>query len=304
MTDLNKKDRILTIVTFSLFSLLITMQASSVFALTFFCCIGLVLFFSDRILNPQKINNRTLFSFFAFACCYQTFYQIFNILPGNGKQLMVASSLAIFLAAVFAATDRTKYPYSVFCIPLICLLDTRVASAYCVLMLSFSIFLLFLESDKSKKKSGKKTKKNNKNAQIKPVTVARISVALSIVALAFCVHYTLKQNATVIENTDYLFSHFKNSFGFTASVVYLLIKLLKNKTDFKCGIIVGLILFIAATVFFTINYGWAFFSLFLVSLNIFLGLICFENDETISSIKDDYRNHKYAFIIGLLCLLQ
>ena len=307
MTDLSVKNRIIALLSFAFVAVGLSVRSALPFTLVFFLCMGPVVFFADKILNQEKIKERTLLAFFIFGACYQTFFQLFNRVHVSGKQLMIAAALAVFLAAVFAATDRKTFPYSVFSVPLLCLLDVRVASAYCILLLSFSIVSVQLGKVTNKKAKSKKKKRSDKNKvadTLSPFAVNMIAVAVSLCGIAFCVYSTIRAEYPNIESISFLLSQFKNTFGFTILLVYLLVKLIRSHLNVAASIITGFVLFAAATVFFTINYGWSVFSLFLVSANMFLGLVCLENEETINEIKADYHNHRYLFLIGLLCLLQ
>lgn len=304
MTDLSVKNRIIALSSFFCISILLTIRSSLPFTLVFFACMGLVVFFADKILSNEKIKQYTLFAFFVFAACYQTFYQIFNRIHIHINQLMVAAALAIFLAAVFAATDRKKFPYSILCAPLICLLDTRIASAYCILLLSFSIVSIQLEKGVKQKRKNIGKKSTEDMRKLSPLTVNLISVVTSVLCFAFCIYSTIREGNAVVENSNYLLQFFKNTFGFSILLIYLLVKLIQSNLKVNVGIIFGLVMFIASAIFFTINLGWSFFSLFLISVNMFLGLVCLESEDIINEIKKDYHNHKYLFFIEFLCLLQ
>ena len=309
MTDISFKNRIIALVSFSLAALILALRNVSTFSLIFFAFFGIVLFFADRILNEEKIKERTVLAFFIFAVCYQTFFQIFYRTHETNRMLMAASALAIFLASVFALTDIKKLPYAIFSAPLICLLDIKIATAYCVLLLSFTSVKLMLELNA--KKSGKKTKtaKKNKNKEnseikIKPMTLISVSMVTCVVCTAFCIYSFFKNKTYATESLNYFFTQFKNTVGFVLFIVYFLVKLVKSKLRINAAIILGLALNIAAAVLFTYYSGWEYFSLFIVSSTIFLGLVCLESEKIISEIKADYQNHKYLFFIGLLCMLQ
>ena len=115
-----------------------------------------------KILNSEKIKERTAFAFFVFAVCYQTFFQFFNRTHENTIQLMIASALALFLAGVFAATSVKNLPYSILVAIIICFLDIRLASAYSFFLLTFSIVKLQLEIKGNKFRKSSQKKKNNK----------------------------------------------------------------------------------------------------------------------------------------------
>lgn len=305
MTDLSLKNRILTLVSFVFAAFILTLRSALVFNFVFFLFTGVVLFFADKILNSEKIKERTALAFFVFATCYQTFFQIFNRIHENNRQLLAASALAVFLAAVFAATDIKKLPYSVFSAPLLCLLDVRIATSYALLLLSFSVVKLTLGSKTTK--SGKKKKKFNQEKEkgsVNLTTVLAISVVTSIACAAFCAYSFFKNKVLSAENLDYLFTHFKNTIGFVIFIVYFLIKLMRSSLRIKPVIIICLALNIAVSVLFAVYYGWAYFSLALISTTLLSGLTCLESEDVTNSIKSDFLNHKYIFLAGLLCLIQ
>lgn len=309
MTDINKKHRLIAIASFAFAALILSLRSASYYTLVFFVFTAIPLFFADRIMDDKRIKERTAAAFFVFAVCYQTFYQCFNRVHENNRQLMTAAAVAVFLAAVFALTDSKKLPYSIFAAPLICLLDIRVASAYCFLLLMFSVtkLKLIIDTDSHKKKSskGKKKKtKDNEHGKLDLKTVIIISTVTSAVFLAVCIYVNFKNNIRTTESLDYLFRQYKNLFGFIFFIIYFMIKLIKSDMKINIPVIVALVLDVAVSVVFTMNYGWSFFSLFLVSFFLLLGLVCFESEKVINEIKADFNNHRYLFLIGMLCLLQ
>lgn len=301
MTDLSLRHRIFAIIAFSFSALVLSYRSYLIFTLIFFVCIGVVLFFADRLINREKIKERTAFAFFVSAACYQTFYQIFNRVHENNKQLITAAALALFLAAVLAATDQKKLPYCILAAPLICILDIRIAGAYCLLLFAFSITTI-----KFLPKQNKSTKKKNNNQQpdINPLTATTASIFVSLGCLVFCLYAVFQNENRSTESLDYLFKYFKNTLGFLVLIVYFITKLMRSDSKAKVNIIIGVFLHVAIIPFYTINYGWTFASLFVISTALFLGLICLESNSIVDSIKEDYRNHKYIFFVELLCLLQ
>ncbi len=309
MTDISLKNRIITLVSFALAAIILTFRSALLFTLVFFVFTGIALFFADRIINSEKIKERTAVAFLVFAACYQTFYQCFNRVHSNTRQLMTAAAVTVFLAAVFALTDSKKLLYSIFSAPLLCLLDTKVALTYCLLLLSFSVTKLELtiRTDKRTKKNAKNKKKqkdDKKTGEPDIKKVILLSIFTSAVCLAFCIYSVFKNSIRSTENLDYLFTQFKNVTGFIICIIYLLIKLVKSDLRVNALAIVGVFLNISAAIFFALNYGWAFLSLFLVSASIFLGLICLESKNVIAEIQTEYSNHRYLFIIGILCMLR
>lgn len=311
MTDISLKHRIIAVISFALVSVVLSVRSALTFTLVFFACMSLVVFFADKMLNNEKIKERTALGFFVFAACYQTFYQLFNRTHENNKQLMVAAALALFLAGVFAATEIKNFPYSVLAATLICFLDIRIAAPYCLVMLTFSIvkFQLELKGNKFRKNSGKKKKSKKKNKETDkpesdPFFVIIISVLVSIVCLVFCIDAVFKNEIRMVETIDYALKNFKNFFGFAIFMIYLLIKLMRSEIKAKIGIVAGFILNLLPIPLYFENYGWSFVSMAFVSTIFFLGLICLEREDIADSIKEDCRNHRFLFFTELLLMLQ
>lgn len=305
MTDLSFKNRIIALISFTFAALILTLRNALFFNFIFFLFTGVVIFFADKIINNEKIKERTALAFFVFATCYQTFFQVFNRIHENNRQLLAASALAVFLAAAFAATDIKKLPYAVFSAPLLCLLDIKIAASYSLFLLFYSVTKLAIETRTGK--SGKKKKKSNQQKDknsVEPITVILVSVVTSVACTAFCAYSFFKNRVLSMENFDYLFTHFKNTIGFVIFIVYFLVKLIKSNLRINVVVIVCLALGIAASVLFAIYYGWAYFSLALIASVFFLGLTCLESEGVTNSIKADCQNNKYIFIAGLLCLIQ
>ncbi|MBP3937866.1 MAG: hypothetical protein IK955_00530 [Clostridia bacterium] len=313
MTDISVKNRIIAILSFTFAAVILSVRNALTFTLVFFVCLFPVLFFADKILNGEKIKERTAFAFFVFAVCYQTFFQFFNRTHENTIQLMIASVLALFLAGVFAATSVKNLPYSILVAIIICFLDIRLASAYSLFLLTFSIVKLQLEIKGNKfrksspKKKNNKKKKNDKakeKEELDPFFTVIISIIVSAACLVYCINAVFKNDLRITESIDYLLTQFKNTVGFSILILYLLIKLLRSEIKAKTSIVIGLILNIVPIPLYFINYGWSTFSLFLVSTALFLVLVCFENGDIIDSVKDSFHKHKYIFFVEILLLLQ
>ena len=313
MTDISVKNRIIAILSFTFAAVILSVRNALTFTLVFFVCLFPVLFFADKILNGEKIKERTAFAFFVFAVCYQTFFQFFNRTHENTIQLMIASVLALFLAGVFAATSVKNLPYSILVAIIICFLDIRLASAYSLFLLTFSIVKLQLEIKGNKfrksspKKKNNKKKKNDKakeKEELDPFFIVIISIIVSAACLVYCINAVFKNELRITESIDYLLTQFKNTVGFSILILYLLIKLLRSEIKAKTSIVIGLILNIVPIPLYFINYGCSTFSLFLVSTALFLVLVCFENGDIIDSVKDSFHKHKYIFFVEILLLLQ
>lgn len=304
MTDLSFKNRIIALVSFAFAAVVLTLRSALTFSFVFWMCIGLVLFFADKLIDNKKIKERTAFAFFVSAACYQTFYQIFSRVHDNNKQLMTASAIAFFLATVFAATDIKKLPYCILAAPLICFLDIRIAGAYCIWLFAFSIVKIILIPKQNKSGKKKNSKNNSQKSEPNQVIVIIASIIVSLGCLSFCLYTVFQNENRTTETLDYLLRHFKNTLGFSILIVYFIIKLMRSNIKVKVAVVIGIILHIAAASLYWINYGWSFASLFIISTALFLGLICLENNDIVDSIKGDFRNHRYLFFAELLCLLQ
>lgn len=314
MTDISVKNRIIVILSFTFAAVILSVRSALTFTLVFFVCLFPVLFFADKILNSEKIKERTAFAFFVFAVCYQTFFQFFNRTHENNTQLMIAVATALFLAGIFAATDIKTLPYSILVAVINCFLDVRIASAYCILLLAFSIvkFQLEIKGNKFRKSSPKKKKNNKKKKNDKtkekeefdPFFTVIISIIVCAVCLIYCINAVFKNELRITESIDYLLTQFKNTVGFSILILYLFIKLLRSGIKAKTGIVIGFVLNIAPIPLYFINYGWCAFSLFLISTALFLFLVCFENGDIIDSVKDSFYKHKYIFFVEILLLLQ
>ena len=314
MTDISIKNRIIALISFVFASITLSVCSASTFSLVFFACVGLVLFFADKILSSEKIKERTAFAFLVFAAVYQTFFQFFSRMhESNNAQLMIASAAALFLAGVFAATNIKNLPYSILVAVILCFLDIRIASAYCLLLLTFSIvkFQLEIKGNKFRKNKGKKKnskkKKNDKNKEsdeTDPFFTIIISIIVCAACLIYCLFAVFKNEIRTAETFDYMLEQFKNTIGLVILIIYLLIRLLRSEIKAKAGIVAGFILNIAPIPLYFANYGWCAFSLFLISSALFFVLVCLENSDIVDSIKSDYNNHKYVFFAELLLLLQ
>lgn len=296
-------------------SLILTVRSAIPTHFIFYICMGIVLFFSDKIINSEKIKERTAVAFFVFAACYQTFYQLFCRSYENNKQPLVASALALFLVTVFAATDIKKLPLSILATIAVCFLDLRVAAPCCLFLLAYSIVKIQLKayenpftkkSGKNKKQKNKKSATNNKNKilDFEPFTVSIFSIIVSVIGLLISIISVIKNEYRLVESVDYAFAQFKNFLGFTILIIFLFVKLMRSEIKSKTGIIAGCILNLAPIPLYFSNYGWCLFSIFFISTILFLGMLCLETESIVNSIKDDLRNHRLLFFTELLLLLQ
>lgn len=301
MTDINIKNRILSILGFAVFSVVLTLQKAYPLLLVFFAFSGIVIFFADKILDGEKIKNKTATAFLVFFLSFQTFYQLFYREHETVRQILACAGTAVFLAAVFTLTDSRKMLYSIIAAPLLCVLNVQIAVYYSVILLSFSAVKLKMLTNVKDKKSKNKSKKKESLLSSKNLLFA--SLATGIAVFGICLYLNLTKTTRPPENISYLFSYFKNTLGFLILSVYLVIKLFKNKFNAKPVIAVGLLINLIATVCLTADSGWINFSLGWIALNIFLVLCCAESEEITDSVKKDFYNHKYLFFAAILLML-
>ncbi len=296
MKNISTKNRIITLSTFLFATLILTVRSAKPITFVLFGAIGLALFFADKIISSNKIQNRTVFAFCIFGACYQTFFQVFNRTHEIGKQIVVALAIFLFLVAVLALTDKRKLVFSTLAAPLLCLLDIRIAISYAVLLLSFS-FVVF-GSDKTESQKSSKSK-----ARIDKRKLPVLSAVLSVFCIGVGVYISLKTQGQDLERIDYLFLHFKNISGFIVAAIYLAVKIFRHSFKAKSGVLLGIVLTALIMIFLTVTYGWTIFSLCWISLNLFLLLCCLESADITQAIKTDYHNNKYLFYTGILLML-
>lgn len=299
MTDISTKNRILSILGFAVFSVVLTLQKAYLLLLVFFSFSGIVIFFADKILDGEKIKEKTATAFLVFFLSFQTFYQLFYREHETVRQILACAGAAVFLAAVFTLTDKRKVLYSIIAAPLLCVLNVQIAVYYSVILLSFSAVKLKMLTDVKEKK----TKSKKKESLLSPKNLLFASLATGIAVFGICLYLNLTKTTRPPENISYLFSYFKNSLGFLILSVYLVIKLFKNNFNAKPVIAVGLLINLVATVCLTADSGWINFSLGWISLNTFLILCCSESKEITDSVKSDFYNHKYLFFAAILLML-
>lgn len=299
MTDISTKNRILSILGFAVFSVVLTLQKAYPLLLVFFAFSGIVIFFADKILDGEKIKNKTATAFLVFFLSFQTFYQLFYREHETIRQILACAGTAVFLAAVFTLTDKSKVLYSIIAAPLLCVLNVQIAIYYSIILLSFSAVKLKMLTDVKEKK----TKSKKKESLLSTKNLLFASLATGIAVFGICLYLNLTKTTRPPENISYFFSYFKNTLGFLILSVYLVIKLFKNKFHAKPVIAVGLLINLVATVCLTADSGWINFSLGWITLNLFLVLCCSESKEITDSVKSDFCNHKYLFFAAILLML-
>lgn len=313
MTDLSLKNKIIAIISYIFTAAVIVYQNNYFFSVVYFACIGLVLFFADKIFDNEKIKEKTLCSFLFFSVSHQTLFQIFFVIHENNKHLPIASSVAIFVAVVFAMTDKSKLMYAIVASPILCFLDPRIALCFSSMLSAWSVSELLLkdktEACVTKNKKRKKKQSEKEKSQILAVEPKKMLIASAltgIVCFGLSIYLALQKQNIVIENSNYFIHQFKNTIGFVIALIYMLIKLFRNtkKIGAKISFIPGTLLCIVPVTFFIPVYGWSILSLSLICSIVYTGLLCFENDQIIQAIKDDYAKSKYLFWILLLLMLR
>lgn len=312
MTDLSLKNKIIAIASYLCTAVVLTYQKNYIFSMIYFVCVGLVLFFADKLFDSEKVKEKTLCAFLLTSVAYQTLSQIYFSTHERNKQLMVAAAAAIFVAIIFAMTDKTKLSYTIIAAPVLCLLDLKIALCYSSIVIAWSVTNILRGERHDKKVSNKKSKKNKSDkksavlSSVEPRTILISTALVSIICFAVCIYFSAKKETAVIEKYDYILQQFKNTIGFVIALVYLLIKALKLNTRpaVRISIVAGILLCIVPVTFFVKVYGWASVSLSLICSIAYLGLICFENEQIIQSIKDDYSKNKYLFWVLLLLMLR
>ncbi len=300
MKDISTKNRIIALTAFLFAALILTVRSAWPFTFVFFGSIGLMLLFADKIINSEKIKNRTIFAFCVFGACYQTFYQIFNRVHEIDKQAVEIIAIAVFFAAVLALTDRNKLIFPILAAPLLCFLDIRIAICYIILLLSFTVVLFAINSSAN----SKKTKPASKSKS--PITTKNLlilSFVISIVCLGVCIYLAFQSQSRRPERIEHLFFYFKNTLGFLVAAVYLFLKVFRLDFKARTGVLIGIVLHIATMILLAVTFGWTIFSLSCVSLVFFLLLSCLESADITQAIKTDYHNNKYLFYSGFLLML-
>ena len=310
MTDLSLKNKIIAISSYIFSVAILIYQNSYLFSVIYFACVGLVLFFADKIFDNERIKEKTLCAFFLASVSYQTLFPMFWAIHENNKHLMIAAAVAIFIAAVFAMTDKAKVSYLIVVAPVLCFLDQRTALCFSGLLLAWSVSKILAEEKKeAKSKNNKKSKKKQSNkalSSLENIKFLILTALMSLVCIAVCIYLSIQKDNIVIENYKYFIQQFKNTIGFVVVLIYLLIKAFRyhTKPALKISFIPGILLCIVPVTFFVKVYGWASVSLALICSIAYLGLICFENEQIIQSIKDDYSKNKYLFWVLLLLMLR
>lgn len=282
MTDLNKKEKIIGIICYLAYSAVLTFQRHDPIALVYFAFVAVVVFFADNLIKEGSVKNKTLTAFFVTAVGYQTTFEIFYSVHNDFKQILSAVAVAVFYAGIFLLTDNRKIPWCIGAVPVLCILNVKIAIGFCVLLLCVSV----MSPDK---KAGK---------------ISFIGLAVSTVGLIACVVLALTTEGYFLENGGYLLSRFKNPLFLIVISVYLAVRLLKVKAVKIPKICFCIALFVLATVFSTLTLGWAVFASMSFCLPLLLGLTCLNDSRVSSVIRADFEKNKFIFVAVIICVLQ
>ena len=282
MTDLNKKEKLSGILCYLAYAAVLTFQRHDVIALSFFAFTAVVVLLADKLIKCDAIHSKTLAAFFVTAVGFQSTFEIFYASHIDIKQTLSAAAVAIFYACLFMLTDKAKLPWCLVAVPVLCVLNVRIAIGYCVLVLCLSLITIGNKADK----------------------IAIAGAAVGAAGLVACIILALTADGYFLESSSYLLSRFKNPLFLIIIAAYLLARLIKVRAYDNRRIIVCAVLLIAATVFATLTLGWSAFSLLCLCMPLFCGILCLADSRIITAIKADFNNHKFIFLAIIVCALQ
>ncbi|MBQ8575346.1 MAG: hypothetical protein IJ447_04790 [Clostridia bacterium] len=298
MTDLLKKEKILAIICYIAYSVVLAYQRRSWFSLIFFGVIALVILFADQIICCDVVKNKTLCAFFVTSVGYQTMFEIFYNSPGNLQSFLSATAIAIFFACTLSSADNKSLSYCIVASPVLCVLNLKIAVVYSVFLLCNAIVNIQIHKHTSQKK------KKKSNQILSPEKLWIISAITGVVCIGICVFLSLGLDGYLKENFNYLLVKFKNSIALIIVAVYLAVRIFKSDFPQKASVGISLVIFMIATVFATIVLGWSVFALFCFCVPAFLSLICLKHKEITEAVKTDYKKNKYLFWVLIVCMLQ
>lgn len=296
MTDLNNKEKIIAIVSYLAYSVILTFQRYFPFSVVYFAAIAVTIVLADKIFAKDSIKYKTLSAFLITAVGYPTMFEIFFSVHNDLKYILTAIAAALFFACIFAFTDKKKFLLCITGAPVICCLNVKIAICYSVFLLCMSVTELYPTADSAISK--KKSKKSS------PDKLAIISAVISLICIGVCGFLILNDNGYIRENFDYLLLKFKNPLALLIISAYLVYRLFRSDCNRKQPIIICLVLFAASAVFATAFLGWTVFALMCTCVPLFLGLICIKDVAVINSVKSDYANNKFLFWTIIVCALQ
>lgn len=296
MTDLNKKEKIFAIVSYVIYSAILTYQRYLPFSAVYFLAVAVPIVLADKIFEANKVKLKTLSAFVITAVGYPTMFEIFFSVHNDVKYILTAIAVALFFACVFAFTDKKKMPLCIAGAPVLCCLNIKIAICYSVFLLCLSIAGFTADKNSSKGKG-----KNKKPSADK---LAIISAAVSLICICVCILLIFQSNGYVLEQFDYLLARFKNPLALLVISAYLLFRLFKSSYSQKKLLIICLVLFAASAALGTAFLGWSVFALICLCVPLFLGIICLEDPTVVDSIKADCTKNKFLFLATIICALQ
>lgn len=296
MTDLNKKEKIIAIVSYIAYSAVLTYQRYFLFSVVYFLAVAVAIVLADKIIAENSVKHKTLCAFLITAIGYPTMFEIFFSVHNDLKCILTAIAVALFFICIFAFTDPEKLLICIAGAPVLCCLNLKIAICYSVFLMCWSIVGI-----KTTKNVNKRKKKNERLSHDK---LAIISAAVSIVCIGLCILLIVKSNGYIREDFSYLLTRFKNSPALLIIAGYLLYRLLKSDSVHKKLIIICLAIFAVATTMATAFLGWSVFALMCTCIPLFLGLICVKDTAVVDSIKSNFADNKFIFFATIIYALQ
>ncbi len=300
MTDLNKKEKIICALCYLAYAAILTYQRHFLLSIAYFAFVAVVIVFADKLLKNEFLKRKTFSAFLITAVGYQTLFEIFYSSRQSIKQLSAALAVAIFIACIFAFTDRKKLPFCIIAAPVLCFLNLKIAVGYTVFL--FCISLAELQSEKSEGEKKLARKQENKKTSVRNLSLA--SIAISVICLGVCIYLSLTSEVFFKEDINYLLLRFKNPLALMIVCGYLAFRIFKSDFYAKQAVIICLVLSVAVAIFATFTLGWSLFSLFCYTTPLYLGLMCIKSTSIVEAIKADYHKNKFVFWAIIVCTLQ
>lgn len=282
MTELNKKEKIIGILSYLAYSAVLTFQRHYLLSLTYFACVSVGIIFADKLIKDGIVKNKTLSAFFLTAVGYQSAFEIFYTVRDDLMQILSAFAISAFFICIFLLTDKTKLPWCIGAVPFFCAINVKIAFIYCILLLCLSVMSLNKRADK--------------------LTIA--SMAVSAAGIIVCVIIALTSDTYFLENIGYMLERFKNPIFLIIITAYLTFKLRKSRTLKISRLCLCFAVFTVAAIFATCTLGWTAFSLFCFTLPVFTALLCLGDETVTEAIKTDFKKNKFIFFAVIICVLQ
>ena len=294
MTDLNKKEKFIAVVSYIAYSAGLTYQRYFLFSVVYFLAVAVAIVLADKVIAENAVKHKTLSAFLITAIGYPTMFEIFFSVHNDLKYILTAIAVALFFICIFAFTDPEKLLICIAAAPVLCCMNLKIAICYSVFLMCWSIAGIGTTEKNNKKKS----------KQLQPDKLAIISAAVSIVCIGLCVLLIVKGNGYIREDFGYLLTRFKNPPALLIIAGYLLYRLLKSDFRQTKLILICLAVFAVATTLATAFLGWSVFALMCTCIPLFLGLICVKDTAVVDSIKSNFADNKFIFFATIICALQ